>query len=82
MAWSNVEDGNKWQNMEINVGKVRKICQNEKMIGKKYQWKQHIEIPNMVKMKSDVKIGERWKEIPKYEIVGMQQNVTKIQKVQ
>jgi hypothetical protein len=36
----------------------------------------------MVKMKSDVKIGERWKEIPKYEIVRMQQNVTKIQKFQ
>ncbi len=78
MAWSYVGDGNIWQNMEKNVGEVGKICQNEEMIGKKYQWKWHIEIPNMVKMKSDVKIWERWKEMPKYEIVGMQQNVIKI----
>jgi hypothetical protein len=26
------------------VGKVGKICENEKMIGKRYQWKWHIEI--------------------------------------
>jgi hypothetical protein len=36
----------------------------------------------MVKMKSDAKIWERWKETPKYAIVGMFQNVTKIQKIQ
>ncbi len=29
---------------EKNVGKVGKICENEKMIGKRYQWKWHIEI--------------------------------------
>jgi hypothetical protein len=31
---------------EKNVGKVGKICKNEKIIGKRYQWKSHIEIPN------------------------------------
>jgi hypothetical protein len=30
------KDGKRW---EKNVGKVRKICQNEEMIGKRYQWK-------------------------------------------
>jgi hypothetical protein len=34
-----------WLYGKIKVGKVGKICQNEEMIGKKYQWKWHIEIP-------------------------------------
>jgi hypothetical protein len=36
----------------------------------------------MIKMKSDAKIWERWKEMPQYAIVAMSQNVTKIQKIQ
>ncbi len=49
-----------------NVGKVGKICQNEKLIGMRYQWKWHIEIlkygkdekwcQNMGKMERDAKI--------------------------
>ncbi len=49
-----------------NVGKVGKICENGKVIGKRYQWKWNIEIPkygkdaewwkNMRKMERDAKI--------------------------
>ncbi len=42
MEWSYGRDGKIW---EKHVGKVWKICQNKKIIGKRYHWKWHIEIP-------------------------------------
>ncbi len=35
-------DGKIW---EKHVGKAGMICQNKKIIGKRYHWKWHIEIP-------------------------------------
>jgi hypothetical protein len=43
--------------------RLERCAKMKKLIGKRYQ--------NMIKMKSDAKIWERWKEMPQYAIVAM-----------
>ncbi len=57
MAWSYGRDGKRWQNMGKKCGKSWKdMLKWKKMIGKRYQWKWHIEIPKYDKMKTDAEI--------------------------
>ncbi len=49
MTWSYGRDGGKNDTIwGKNVRKVGKICQNEEMIGKRYQWKWHIKVIHKV----------------------------------